>query len=175
MANRPYAGVIKDFLDRRHELMSARRESEFYYTCDVYPENGAPTYGLYNIKTGLRLNLTVPTDRDDLASLKLSSPNLNANESSASLVRVDFDWRSSIIHRIATIEPKTDTHLGRLVRGIGGTFVHPSYRVSSAYDASHNMLGIIAEKRKRVVDSQLELNKSSSTTGRIEPLFALNG
>ncbi|MEK6889978.1 MAG: hypothetical protein AABX35_02210 [Nanoarchaeota archaeon] len=157
MATRPYSGVIKEFMERRQEMLSARRGSKFYQDADTY--NVLPTYGLVNNGTGLILNLSVPTDIEDLASLRLLPIPTDENLSPASLVRVDFDWRSNIVHRVRTIEPKNDTYFGRLAQRIGGNIVHPGNNVLTAYAALDNMFGIMAEKRKRVIDNQLGLNR----------------
>ncbi|MDO8564182.1 MAG: hypothetical protein Q7R87_04185 [Nanoarchaeota archaeon] len=173
MERRPYAGVIKEFMERRQALIGARRGTNFYH--DVDTDTGLPTYGLKNIKTGLTLNLVVPNDRSDLASLKLLPAPTDDNPLPASLVRVDFDWRSNMIHRVRTIEPKNDTYFGRLAQRIGGNIVHPGNNVLTAYDALDNMFQIMAEKRKRVIDNQLGLNRQSSTTASHDYLFTLNG
>ncbi len=158
MANRSYAGVIEEFLGRRHELMSARRGLKFYQDVDNDEGAGLPRYGINCLTTGLRLNLTVPIDEDISADFTLFDQGLTTGFQRYPVFLVNFDIKGRIISRSACPDFNDKTYLGRVLLGLSDeSFADVRYRVKNARDAMDSMFRIMENKRRRVAENGLGL------------------
>lgn len=148
MRDRPYAGVIREFLERRSKMTKGRL-AKYYNISDI--DSSIPTYSLFNTNTGLKLSLAVPIERIDFANLSL----VDTCVLNLPIMMINFDWRSAMKNKWDEVNVNTDNHLGGLVAGTTRGFEHPSYRVVSVYGALDNMFRIMDERRKKVVDKHL--------------------